>query len=38
MKSQIAGPGCLNCRTTEQRVRDARADLDLAVGIPHVSD
>jgi len=38
MKSQIAGPGWLNCRTTEQRVRNACADLDLAVGTPPVSD
>jgi len=38
MKIQIAGPGCPNCRTTEQRVKNACADMDLAADISHVSD
>lgn len=38
MKIQIAGPGCPNCRTTEQRVINACAELDLAADITHVSD
>ncbi len=38
MKIQIAGPGCPNCRTTEQRVRNVCAELDLAADISHVSD
>jgi small redox-active disulfide protein 2 len=38
MKIQIAGPGCMNCRTTERRVASACAELDLAADISHVSD
>jgi small redox-active disulfide protein 2 len=38
MKIQVAGPGCSNCRTTEQRVRNACAELDLAADISHVTD
>lgn len=38
MKIQIAGPGCPNCRTTEQRVKDACAQIDLAADISHVTD
>lgn len=38
MKIQIAGPGCTNCRTTEQRVKNACAEMDLVADISHVSD
>ncbi len=38
MRIQVAGPGCSNCRTTEQRVRNACAELDLAADISHVTD
>jgi small redox-active disulfide protein 2 len=38
MKIQIAGPGCMNCKTTEQRVFSACAELDLAADISHVTD
>ncbi len=38
MKIQIAGPGCMNCRTTEQRVINTCAELDLAADISHVTD
>lgn len=38
MRIQIAGPGCMNCKTTEQRVINACAELDLDADISHVSD
>ncbi len=38
MKIQIAGPGCMNCKTTEQRVFNACAELNLAADISHVTD
>ena len=38
MRIQIAGPGCMNCRTTEQRVFNACAELDLAADISKVTD
>jgi small redox-active disulfide protein 2 len=38
MKIQVAGPGCMNCKTTEQRVFNACAELDLAADISHVTD
>ena len=38
MRIQIAGPGCPNCRTTEQRVRNACAELDVEADISHVTD
>jgi small redox-active disulfide protein 2 len=38
MKIQIAGPGCMNCRTTEQRVITACAELDVTADISHVYD
>jgi small redox-active disulfide protein 2 len=38
MKIQVAGPGCANCKTTEQRVINACAELNLAADISHVSD
>lgn len=36
MKIQVAGPGCLNCQTTEKRVYTACAELNLAADISHV--
>ena len=38
MSIQIAGPGCMNCKTTEQRVFNACAELNLAADISHVID
>ncbi|MGD0264856.1 MAG: thioredoxin family protein [Candidatus Methylomirabilota bacterium] len=38
MKIQIAGPGCPRCRTTEQNVINACAQLDLAADISHIYD
>ncbi|MGA2325489.1 MAG: thioredoxin family protein [Bryobacteraceae bacterium] len=38
MRIQIAGPGCQNCKTTEQRVFNACAELDLDADISHVQD
>jgi small redox-active disulfide protein 2 len=38
MRIQIAGPGCMNCRTTERRVFNACAELDLAADISKVTD
>jgi small redox-active disulfide protein 2 len=38
MKIQIAGPGCPNCKTTEQRVFNACAELSVDADISHVSD
>jgi small redox-active disulfide protein 2 len=38
MKIQIAGPGCMNCKTTEQRVFNACAELNLAADISKVTD
>lgn len=38
MKIQIAGPGCPNCKTTEQRVINACAELNLAADISKVTD
>lgn len=38
MKIQIAGPGCMNCKTTEQRVFNACAELNLDADISHVTD
>jgi small redox-active disulfide protein 2 len=38
MKIQIAGPGCMNCKTTEQRVFNACAGLNVAADISHVTD
>lgn len=36
MKIQIAGPGCARCRTTEQNVIDACAELNLTADISHI--
>ena len=38
MKIQIAGPGCMNCKTTEQRVFNACAELNLVADISKVTD
>ncbi len=38
MTIQSAGPGCMNCKTTEQRVFNACAELNLAADISHVTD
>jgi len=38
MKIQIAGPGCVRCQTTEENVRDACGELNLAADISHVYD
>ncbi len=38
MTIQVAGAGCTNCKTTEQRVVNACAELDLAADISHVYD
>ena len=38
MKIQVAGPGCMNCKTAEQRVINACAELDVAADISHVYD
>jgi small redox-active disulfide protein 2 len=38
MRIQVAGPGCMNCKTTEQRVINACAELDLDADISHVYD
>lgn len=38
MRIQIAGPGCINCKTTEQRVINACAEPELAADISHVTD
>ncbi|MEN6535590.1 MAG: thioredoxin family protein [Bryobacteraceae bacterium] len=38
MKIQVAGPGCMNCKTTEQRVFNACAELNLDADISHVTD
>jgi small redox-active disulfide protein 2 len=38
MKIQVAGPGCINCKTTEQRVINACAELDVEADISHVYD
>jgi small redox-active disulfide protein 2 len=38
MKIQVAGPGCLNCKTTERNVFNACAELNLDADISHVYD
>lgn len=38
MKIQVAGPGCPNCKTTEQRVINACAELEATADISHVYD
>lgn len=38
MKVQIFGPGCINCKTLEQRARRAVEELGLNVEIEKVTD
>lgn len=38
MRIQVAGPGCTNCKTTEQRVFNACAELNVDADISHVTD
>ncbi|MBI2988242.1 MAG: TM0996/MTH895 family glutaredoxin-like protein [Deltaproteobacteria bacterium] len=38
MKIQIAGPGCPRCKSTEENVFNACAELDLPADISHVYD
>jgi len=38
MKIQVAGPGCPRCKTTEQNVINACAELGLAADISHIYD
>ena len=38
MKIQVAGPGCMNCQTTERNVFNACAELGLDAGISHVRE
>lgn len=38
MKVQIFGPGCMNCKTLEQRARRAVEELGLTVEIEKVTD
>jgi small redox-active disulfide protein 2 len=36
MKIQVAGPGCMNCKTAGQRVINACAELDVDADVSHV--
>jgi small redox-active disulfide protein 2 len=38
MKIQIFGPGCLNCRTLEQRARRAAEELGIPAEFEKVTD
>jgi len=38
MKIQIFGPGCVNCRTLEQRARRAAEELGMTVDFEKVTD
>lgn len=38
MKIQVYGPGCMNCKTLEQRARRATEELHLAADIEKVTD
>jgi len=38
MKVQIFGPGCMNCKTLEQRARRAVDELGMTVEIEKVTD
>lgn len=38
MKIQIYGPGCMNCKTLEQRARRAAEELGLAADFEKVND
>lgn len=38
MKIQIYGPGCMNCKTLEQRARRAAEELGMAADFEKVTD
>ncbi len=38
MKIAVLGPGCANCRTLEERTREAVTQLGLTAQIEHVTD
>lgn len=38
MTIQVLGPGCMNCRTLEQRTRDAVAQLHIDAVVDKVTD
>ena len=38
MTIKVLGPGCMNCRTLEQRTRDALAQLDSQASVEKVTD
>lgn len=38
MKIQIFGPGCMNCKTLEQRARHAAAELGIVAEFEKVTD
>jgi small redox-active disulfide protein 2 len=38
MKVQIFGPGCMNCKTLEQRARRAAEELGVAADFEKVTD
>jgi small redox-active disulfide protein 2 len=38
MKIQIFGPGCMNCKTLEQRARRAAEELGMAAEFEKVTD
>ncbi len=38
MTLKVLGPGCMNCRTLEQRTRDALAGMSLQATVEKVTD
>ena len=38
MTIKILGPGCMNCRTLEQRTREALADINTTATVEKVTD
>ncbi len=38
MTIKVLGPGCMNCRTLEQRTRDAIAELNSQASVEKVTD
>ena len=38
MKIQIFGPGCMNCKSLEQRARQVAAELDIPAEFEKVTD
>lgn len=38
MKVQIFGPGCMNCKTLEQRARRATEELGIAADFEKITD